>query len=162
MNKTVHTNAIIYDNGKGKTLTFRMHMDNVQITFYYEGDILETFWVNVHQLVKAFRNHEEKDYVTFSHVSGYVIMAPMPSEPNAFMRFTDFEFTDLFETICQYYKIPITGEPMTCDLNMTLKLPAKLNNITQDIKIDPLYAPNELTDIDYNQINYSKINGQLY
>lgn len=157
MNKTSHSNAIIYDNGKGKTLTFRMHMDNVQITFYYEGDILETFWVNVHQLVKAFRNHEEKDYVTFKYPDCYFIMAPIPSEPNAFMRFTDFEFTDLFETICQYYKIPITGEPMTCDLNMPLTVPATVNNITQDIKIDQLYAPNELTEIDY-----SKINNQLY
>lgn len=161
MNKTSHSNAIIYDNGKGKTLTIRMHMDNVQITFYYDGDILETFWVNVNQLVKAFRNHEEKDYVTFTHADGYVIMAPMPSEPNAFMRFTDFEFTDLFETICDYYKIPVCDNSMVVD-NMRLTVPMTLDNIKQDVKIETLYAPNELNDIDYHKIDYSKINSQLY
>lgn len=144
MNKTKHTNVIIYDNGKGKTITFRMHTDNIQITFYYNGEVLETFWVGLFQLLKAFNNKANKDWLRHLSDDSSVIEAPLPAESNAFMRFNKFEFKDLGDTIREYYKLPKHLESGTPN-NQNLQVKATLDNVVQAIKIDPFYEVREAT-----------------
>lgn len=155
MNKTKHNNALIYDNGN-KTLTLRLHCDNIQFTIYRDGEVQAMWWVNLQMVLKAFREQKGNDWFEYYHRDkNFKACIQQPDKPlnQNFLFFTETDFNDLYDSILEYYKLPARVKVSSMVNNQDMTLNMSLGSVTGNVKVTPNYEIREMASNIVNRVN---------